>query len=434
MADSDCKKIVLVGAGSAVFTRGLLADLIIEGGRWELALVDIDPQALETAFLLGGRMIESRTAPISLSSHLDLREALSGADFVVTTIAVGGRRAWEQDVLIPRKYGIYQPVGDTIMPGGISRALRLIPAMVTIARAVAELAPAARLFNYANPMAAICRGVQKATGVEIVGLCHGVKSGERGTAKLVGVEPERCRFAAVGMNHLCFFTEFEVDGHDAWAQLREAILNAEPDAREALRRELFLEFGAYSVLNDRHLAEFFPQFHRDGSHPGGRLGVDVFSFEGTIEGGDKSYAAMTDQAHGRAPLDESVLERQLGEHEQLVSIFRALEGGESQRFSAILPNTGQVANLPSGFSLESPTEVSTAGIRPVPCGDLPPFTRTVVGKALLTIELAVDAALEQSKSGFLAAIIADGSAATLDDAKALADELWQANQQYLPEG
>jgi len=434
MAGGDRRKVVLIGAGSAVFTRGLLADLIIDGGPWEVALVDIDPEALKTAFLLGRRMIESRAAPIDLSSHLERCRALPGADFVVTTIAVGGRRAWEQDVFIPRRHGVFQPVGDTIMPGGISRALRQIPAMVAIARDVAELAPAARFFNYANPMAAICRGVHKATGMEIVGLCHGVKSGERHLAALVGVEAERCSFAAAGMNHLCFFTEFKVDGCDGRARAREAILRAEPDPREALRRELLLEFDAYSVLNDRHLAEFFPQFHRDGSHPGGRLGVDLFSFEDTIERGDRGYAAMADQAHGRAPLDESVLEHQLGEHEELVSIFRALDLAEPLRFSAILPNTGQVANLPAGLSVECPAEVSAAGIRPVPCGELAPFVRAVVEKALLTVELAVDAALERSKAGFLAAIVADGSVATLAGAKALADELWQANQQYLAEG
>ncbi len=420
---------MLIGAGSAVFTRGLLADLIVEGERCELALVDIDADALEVAWRLGQRMVEARKAPINLSRHLDRREALPGADFVVTTIAVGGRRAWEQDVFIPRRYGIYQPVGDTIMPGGISRALRQIPAMLAIARDVSELAPQACFINYANPMAAICRAVSKSDR-GIVGLCHGVKSGERHLADRLGVALESCEFTAVGMNHFCFFTEFTVDGEDAFPRLRELLEADEPEQGEYLRRRLFLDCGAYSVLNDRHLCEFFPQFHRDGSHPQGRLGVDLFSFERCIEGGDRGYEAMADQAFGRRPLDESVFERQPGEHEQLVSIFRCLEGREEGRFSVILPNTGQVANLPRDVALECPALVSRAGVAPEAIGEVPPFVRAVVQKALLTVELAVDAAIEQNKEKFLQSLVADGSASTMEAAGALADELWEANRAF----
>ena len=429
---SDSKKtVVLIGAGSASFTRGLLADMIVDGGSWDIRLVDIDPEALEVAYRLGQRMLEVRRAPIVLSKHVDRAEALPGADFVVTTIAVGGRRAWEQDVFIPRKYGIYQPVGDTIMPGGISRALRHVPALCAIARDVAELAPEARFFNYTNPMAINCRAVRLATGVPMVGLCHGVKDGQRGLARLMGVEESRCTFTAVGMNHLAFFTEFAIDGEDARPALREKLLAAEPEPGEHLRRALFLQTGLYSVLNDRHLSEFFPQFHRTGEHPGGRLGVDLFSFEGTIAGGDKGYQSMADQAFGRAPLDESVLRRQPGEHEQLVSIFRSLEREEPDRYSVILPNTGQVSNLPPGASLECPADVSRAGLQPVQIGEVPAFLRAAVGKALLTVDLAAEAAIEQDRQKFTEAIIADGSAATMDDAVRLAEELWQANAQYL---
>jgi alpha-galactosidase len=425
------RKLVLIGAGSAVFTRGLVADLIVDSGEWDVALVDVDPQALGVAYGLAEKMVAARSAPVTLSRHLDRREALPGADFVVTTIAVGGRRAWEQDVFIPRRYGIFQPVGDTIMPGGISRAVRQIPAMVAIARDIGKLAPQARFFNYANPMAAICRAVHKATDTQIVGLCHGVKGGERELADLLGVEPARCRFTAVGMNHLAFFTEFTVGGEDAWPRVRERLGSARPVRGEALRRELFLQCGAWSVLNDRHLAEFFPQFHRDGTHPDGKLGVDLFSFEDCIAGGDRGYAAMADQAAGRVPLDESVLERQVGEHEQLVAIFRSLESADGRRYSVILPNAGQVTNLPRDFAVECPALISRDGIVPERVGDVPPFIRAAVEKALVTIELAVDAALEQDKEKFLQAIIADGSARSLADAIALADDLWEANAPYL---
>ncbi|MBD3241256.1 MAG: alpha-glucosidase/alpha-galactosidase, partial [Chitinivibrionales bacterium] len=206
------EKVVLIGAGSVVFTRGLIADLLELGWEAELALVDIDTDALAVAHRLAAKMIESHNAPVQLSSSADRREALKGASVVITTIGVGGRRAWEQDVFIPRKYGVYQPVGDTAMPGGASRALRMIPAMVAIAQDVAELAPDALFFNYGNPMNPICRGVRKATGVPMVGLCHGVPSVARYLARALGVDHHALSYTAVGVNHLTWFVELFHEG------------------------------------------------------------------------------------------------------------------------------------------------------------------------------------------------------------------------------
>jgi alpha-galactosidase len=121
------ERIVLIGAGSAVFTRGLVADLIHTGWEAELALVDTNPQALAVAEKLAAKMIALKSAPIDLSASTDRRAVLPGATAVICTIGVGGRRAWEQDVLVPRRHGIYMPVGDTVGPGGTSRALRMIP-------------------------------------------------------------------------------------------------------------------------------------------------------------------------------------------------------------------------------------------------------------------------------------------------------------------
>ncbi len=149
------RKIVIIGAGSAVFTQGLVADMILIGGEWDLHLVDIDPANLEVAGNVVRRMIDAREAPIVMSTTTDRREALPHSDVVVCTFGVGGRRAWEQDVFIPREYGVFQPVGDSVMPGGISRAMRQIPVAVGIAQDVEELCPHALVINYANPMTAI---------------------------------------------------------------------------------------------------------------------------------------------------------------------------------------------------------------------------------------------------------------------------------------
>ncbi|MGQ9686861.1 MAG: family 4 glycosyl hydrolase, partial [Thiobacillaceae bacterium] len=219
----DRKKIVIIGAGSAMFTQGLVADLIVTGGAWTLGLVDIDPSALDVAAGLSRRMVEAKGADVLLESSTDRRDLLPGADVVVTTIGVGGRRAWEADVYIPRKYGIYQPVGDTVMPGGISRALRMIPAMVDIANDVLKLCPQARFFNYANPMTANCWAVRKATGADMVGLCIGTSHVIHDLARFLGVPAQEVTALAAGLNHFTWIYDLRHHGRDAWPQVRALV-------------------------------------------------------------------------------------------------------------------------------------------------------------------------------------------------------------------
>ncbi len=137
------EKLVLIGAGSTNFTGALVTAVVKCGWECELGLVDIDPKALAIAEGLAKKVIAARNASMKLITSTDRRDVLPGATVVVTTIAVGGRRAWEQDVFIPRKYGINQPVGDSVMPGGTSRCLRMIPPMVAIAKDVLDLCPQA---------------------------------------------------------------------------------------------------------------------------------------------------------------------------------------------------------------------------------------------------------------------------------------------------
>ena len=433
------RTIVLIGAGSAVFTRGLLADLILEGSPWDVRLVDINGENLSVAYGLAKRMVEARSADITLSQTSDRREALIGADAVVTTIAVGGRRAWEQDVFIPRKYGIFQPVGDTVMPGGISRALRMIPPLVDIARDAAALAPKARFFNYSNPMSANCRAIRKAAGVPVVGLCHGVPACEAILAELAGVSLEKCRFTAVGINHLTWFTKFEIDGRDAWPVLKKRLEDLAGAGKplgdyadSPFTFEMLDVFGAFPAVMDRHITEFFPQLFRDGKHYGKTLGVDRFSFEKTIENGDRGFKAMADQAAGRAPLDESVFRRSGGEHEKLVEILDAFESVTPRAYSVNVPNTGQVTNISRDFVIECPAQVSIKGVTPVALGAVPTGVRATVEKALLAVELTVEAALERSRRKLVQALIFDGSVNSTSDASKLADDLLAAHKEFLP--
>lgn len=453
---APAEKYVLIGAGSAMFTRGLVIDLIKLGIEVDLALVDIDPEALEAARNLTAKMIAARQAPIHLSAALDRRDVLKGATVVITTIGVGKRRAWEQDVFVPRKYGIYMPVGDTVGPGGTSRALRMIPAMVDIARDVLDLAPDALFINYANPMSAVCRGVRKATGANIIGLCHGAHNTAGFLARVLGVPRTDLSYIAAGINHMAWFTQLTVKGKDAMPALRRhgaGVLAKVNEALEAAKRgtpiphngspfessmgypfsyQCLEWFGAFPSSLDRHVTEFFPQFFRHGAYYGKTLGVDEFSFEGTIAEGDTIYQEMRRDATGPQPLTEEYFVKLGGEHEQAIEIIQSIRTGENRVFSTNLPNTGQVPNLLMNAVIESPALSGVNGLRPIALPPLPAGLAGTLATRFQWVEAVVEAALEGSREKFIQALIIDGAVDKPDMAAALADDLLAAQAAYLP--
>ena len=443
------KKIVLIGAGSAVFTRGLVADLIQadELGPWAIGLVDTDPHALEMAEGLVRRMVEARRAEINVQASTDRRAILPGAEVVVTTIGVGGRRAWEADVLIPRQYGIYQPVGDTVMPGGISRAMRMIPALVGIARDVEVLCPEAWFFNYSNPMAATCWAIRLATGVPVVGLCHGTFHVQRQLAAFVGAPPDEVSSLYAGLNHLTFIYDLRWKGRDAWPLARERLsaeahavqsrvsADGEPSfaAENPFSWSLFQAYGAYPSANDRHVVEFFPERFPHGSYGGRTLGVDAYSFERTIASGDRAYAAMRAQAVGEAPLDEGIFQRGPGEHEQLVEILRCIWADERRVFPTNLPNCGAVPGLPDDAVLELPAVSTARGLCALQLPGFPEALTAVLARKISAIRLTVAAALEGDRRLFHEALLADGAVTDPVIAARIGDELLEAHRTYLPQ-
>jgi alpha-galactosidase len=449
------EKIVLIGAGSAVFTRGLVADLISIGWDTDLALVDIDPEALEVARRLVEKMISARSGPgaskasIRLTAALDRREVLKDATAVICTIGVGKRRAWEQDVFIPRKYGIYMPVGDTVGPGGTSRAMRMIPSMVDIARDVLELAPNALFFNYGNPMSPVCRAIRKATGAPVVGLCHGVHDTAGWLANQLGVPRETLSYTAVGINHLTWMYNIRSDDRDMTPEMyriareREAAVTANgcplgPTPYDSscgfpFSWMLMNHFGAFPAPLDRHTTEFFPQFYREGHYFGRTLGVDMFSFEGTIADGDRGYASMTEHAFAPGPLPADYFAHIGGEHEQVIDIIESIRTGRSKIYSANLPNTGQVPNLPLNAVIEAPAVTTGGGLKAITQAPLPAGIAGTLATRFQWVETVVEAALEGSREKFIQALILDGATCSIKQAEALGNELLTAQAAYLPQ-
>lgn len=450
------EKIVLIGAGSAMFTRGLLRDLIDRQWEADIALVDTDATALTLAVGLARKMIESRRAPLRLASSIDRRDVLPGATVVVATIGVGGRRAWEQDVFVPRAYDIYQPVGDTTLAGGLSRALRMIPPMVQIAQDVLDLAPQALLFNYGNPMAAVCRAVHKATPANPVGLCHGVHQVHGYLAQALGTPPDRVRSCAVGINHLTWFVEVRTDGRDAMPALKRiakerlarGVFPQDGDTRQSARPweesglnvdnpfswQLLDRFGAFPAVLDRHVTEFFPHLFRgQKSYYGRTLGVDAFPFEATIELGEAGYREMEEHAHAPGPLPADYFEQLSGEHEQVLEIIESIRLDLGRLYSVNLPNRGQVPNLPPEVVVECPAIADSGGLRPLTLPPLSPALAGTLATRYQCVETIVDAALEGSRAKFIQALLLDGAAPSIQIAQQLAHDLLQIQSHYLPQ-
>jgi alpha-galactosidase len=448
------EKIVLIGAGSAMFTRGLVADLVRRNQEMELRLVDVDPEALKVAEGLTRKMIAARQAPIRLCASTERRDVLPGATAVIGTVGVGGRRAWEQDILIPRKYGVNQPVGDTVMPGGSSRALRMIHAMVGVARDVLDLAPDALFFNYGNPMSAVCRGIRKATGADMVGLCHGVFHVGGHLAGVLGVDPARISYSAVGINHLTWFTGFWADGVDkmpallAIADERAARFQKAGadftsggivDGKEVLTADdpfcwhLAHLFRAFPAVGDRHVTEFFPRLFVGGRYYGKTLGVDVFSMEETIRWGDAIYERMREDALSDGPLPADYWDRISGEHEQVIDILDSIRRDTGRIYSVNLPNQGQVPNLPAEAVIECPAAATAGGLRALAQPPLSPGIAGTLATRFAWVETVVEAALEGSRRKFIQALVIDGAVDDLATATALADELLAAQADYLPQ-
>jgi alpha-galactosidase len=403
-------------------------------------------------------MLALAKSSIRLSASTERRAVLKDATAVICTVGVGGRRGWEQDVFVPRKYGIFQPVGDTVMPGGTSRAIRMIPAMVGVARDVVELCPNALFFNYSNPMSAICRGIRKATGAEVIGLCHGVHHIAGYLAKVLDVPPQAFQYTAVGINHLTWFTEARIRGVDAMPKLREI-------ARERLRKRtataqlgtnfaeagtaprgeaaqsednpfcwhLFDLIGAFPAVGDRHVCEFFPQFFAGGKYYGKTLGVDAFSFEQTIAWGDKIYADMREQALSKQALPSDFLTQLGGEHEQVTDIIESIRLCDGKVYSANLPNKGQVPNLPADAVIECPVIAEGGRLKALQQNAIPSTAAGALATRFGWVETVVEAALKGNRNKFIQALVLDGAVTSLEVATQLADEFLTVHARHLPQ-
>jgi alpha-galactosidase len=326
-------------------------------------------------------------------------------------------------------------VGDSVLPGGISRALRMIPALVDAVRDAMALCPGARIMNYANPMTANCLAIHRATGREVTGLCHGTWHTEASLARFAGLERTEVSSLAVGLNHLTFLYDFRRRGEDAWPLVRKRLDAAGSGAalKEPFCWELFRVYGAFAAPGDRHVTEFFPERFPAGRYYGRVLGMDAFSFEDTIAHGDRIYDEIGSLARSARPLPASFFSQVSGEHEQLMDIIGSLEADGRKTFSVNLPNRGAVSGLPDEAVLELPAAATARGFLPLRIPDFPPALAALLMKHIAIAELTVEAALRGDRRLVVEAVLASTCLPEPSRAGELVDEMLAVHRQYLPQ-
>lgn len=426
-------KITLIGAGSVEFTRILLADLAAfpELRDCAIALHDIDSERLETAGQIARYVTGATGAAFRISSHLDRRAALDGADFVVNEIQVGGLRATLNDFEIPRKYGLRQTIADTIGIGGIFRGLRTIPVLIAIADDMAEVCPDAMLMNYANPMAMLPWSVWEGSRFQnVVGLCHSVQNTHEQLARIVGVPADDVAFLTAGVNHQAFVLRFELDGEDLYPRLDEAIARDPEGLGRTVRAELYRRLGYFPTESSEHSAEYVPWFmSHDDQIERYRIPVDEY-IRRSLENLDEY-----EETRWRLAAGEDIEVE--GEGELAPRYIHSLVTGTPRLEYGNVRNEGLLDELPPGCCVEVPCRVDGEGIHPVAIGELPPQCAALNRTFLNVAELTMCAALEGRREHvYQAAMLDPNTAATLTigEIRSMVDELIEAHGSSYPKG
>jgi len=445
------KKIVLLGVGSTYFTRGIVESLCERcgersspnakaaggfgaGGEWEVGLVDIDRNCLDIAVRLSKRLVDLYRAPITLKGSTDRGKVLAGADAVVATIGVGGRKAWEQDIVIPRKFGIFQHTGDTFGAGGISRSLRTLPVLVGVAHDMEKLCPKATLFDFTNPMTTVCRALNKYSSIRTVGLCCGVRSFHRRLANVIGAPDTEVFCKAVGMNHFTWILDMVYRGRSVLGEIRDKMAKTRKDGQEQLTWDLFTTFGAFPCVGDGHISEFIPGLLGKGTYYG-RTGGEPKHIDDYLRHWDRVFAEMKAQADGKLPITKrsaSPAKDDFRDEDMFVEVLSS-SMGEAEMFRTVnLPNHGIVTNLQPGAILECTTFINGAGFHPIAFGDIPHGIAAINQRIWGAHELTVEASMKGDRKLVLQALMASLTVNTRADAEQLADALLDAHREYLP--
>ncbi len=433
-------KVAIIGAGSTVFMRNIVRDLLQQPALTSIhiALQDIDSKRLKESQLVAHQIISALKVPAMISVSMDRRDVLHGADVVITMFQVGGYKpSTVVDFDIPKKYGLRQTIADTLGIGGIMRGLRTVPVLVDIAREMRELCPKALLMNYVNPMAILSLAVQRMVPeIQYVGLCHSVQGTAEELAKDLGVEAANLVYTCAGINHMAFYHKFAQrlpDGtmEDLYPRLKMlASEGAVPDGNR-VRYEILRKFGYFVTESSEHFSEYTPWFiKRDRPDLIEKFNIPLDEYPRRCE------RQMADWAEELKRIETQHDIEIKQSREYAASIINSLATGEPSVIYGNVLNKGLIDNLPADCAVEVACLVDHNGVQPVKFGAVHPQLAALIRTNINVQQLTVEALITENPEYIYHAAYLDPHTSAeldLDQIHDLVDDLRLAHGDWLPE-
>jgi alpha-galactosidase len=431
-------KIAFIGAGSTVFAKALLGDILSfpELSGATISLHDIDAERLRTSEVVARRVATTLEARPTIEATADRRRALDGADYVIAMFQIGGYRpSTVIDFDIPKRYGLRQTIADTLGIGGIMRGLRTVPVLLDVCRDMEAVCPDALLLNYVNPMAINCWALSRATHIRTIGLCHSVQGTAEQLARDIGLPVADINYLCAGINHMAFYLRFErrtADGvEDLYPLIRRVVTEGRVPDWNRTRYDLFARFGYFVTESSEHLSEYVPWYiKRDRPDLIERYNIPLDEYITRCESQIDAWEAIR-----RLLEDDSVALAVERTHEYGAYIIHSLETGQPRVVYGNVANDHLIDNLPQGACVEVPCLVDRNGIQPTRIGALPPQLAALMMTNVNVQSLTVEAALTGRREHiYHAALLDPHTAAELDPEQiyALVDELIAAHGDWLP--
>ena len=430
-------KVVFMGSGSAFFTPLFVDVMNMPGGcGGEMALVDIDTERLELSQQIGEKIVEQMGKNWSVTATTNRREALVGADYIINCIEVSGTKAVRFDNDIPAKYGVDQCIGDTVGPGGLMKALRTVPVWLEVLKDIEELCPNAWVLNYTNPMSIMCLSAHRASSANVIGLCHSVQGTSHLLAELADVPYKDIKWTCGGVNHIAWFTKLSAGGKDLYPVLLENMKQEETYEKEPVRLDMMKHCGYFVTESSGHFSEYVPYYRRRPEL------IEKYCRERYL-GKSSFYADSWPQ--WRLDNDEKRRKQISGEEEIEANrsweyasfIIEAMETNRPYVIHGSVPNTGLITNLPQDGVVEVACIVDNNGITPTHFGKLPQMCAAICDWNMRMYDLATTACVERSREAAIHALMVDpltSACCTPEEIRAMANELFEAEKDLIPEG
>ncbi len=422
------KRIALIGAGSTLFTRGILGSLVTDQ-RFEdstLVMMDINADVLSLMECYANNIVKDSGSSLKVEATTGLEQALEGADYVICTMAANDSQARGIEVDVPLSLGYHHSWGDTTGPSGVFRGLRHIPLFLELAHQMESSCPQAWLINITDPMAVLCRAIRLESRIRTIGFCDGPPYFRRIIEReiLRQESDNSLQIKMAGIDHLLWVLEIKKDGEDLYPRLRGQIDRIRK--RFPVNAELLSIYDYFPLPGGEHISEFFPFFLRDEAtmRKYGLKQMDVGWHRHRREG---KLQEIRRAVQGNGPLKPEPLEPE----DEVLEIIHSIANDDRREFVLSLPNRGLVKNLPDYAVVEVPVLLG-AEVYPLAELEIPPQLTGVLHASIVKDELTVQAALSGSRELVFKAVLMCPLIQSIDQARKITAAMLKALEDCLP--